>query len=94
VRAVPSLLVVPSNGEALSSRKLPIMYAPPIPVRVKRIFHTVKRGETFASIAKRYGVLVEDLKRWNPGQSLRAGRSSSAASGTAPTTRTASSGST
>jgi membrane-bound lytic murein transglycosylase D len=74
VRAVPSLLVVPSNGEALSARRLPIMYAPPIPVRVKRIFHTIKRGETFASIAKRYGVLVEDLKRWNPGQALRAGQ--------------------
>ncbi len=74
VRAVPSLLVVPANGEAISARKLPIMYAPPIPVRVRRIFHTIKRGETLPSIARRYGVLVEDLKRWNPGRSLRAGQ--------------------
>jgi membrane-bound lytic murein transglycosylase D len=74
VRAVPSLLVVPSNGQALSARKLPIMYAPPIPVQVRRIFHTIKHGETVASIAKRYGVLVEDVKRWNPGQSLRPGQ--------------------
>jgi len=74
VRAVPSLLVVPSNGEALSARKLPIMYAPPIPVRVRRIFHTVRTGETLASIAKRYAVAVEDLKRWNPGSSARPGQ--------------------
>ena len=74
VRAVPSLLVVPSNGEALSARKLPIMYAPPIPVPVRRIFHRVKTGETLASIAKRYAVAVEDLKRWNPGSSARPGQ--------------------
>ena len=74
VRAVPSLLVVPSNGEAINARKLPIMYAPPIPVRVRRIFHRVRVGETQASIAKRYGVAVEDLKRWNPGSSFRPGQ--------------------
>jgi membrane-bound lytic murein transglycosylase D len=74
VRAVPSLLVVPSNGEALGARKLPIMYAPPIPVRVRRIFHSVRVGETQASIAKRYGVAVEDLRRWNPGASFRPGQ--------------------
>ena len=65
-RAVPSLLVVPASAASVSARRLPIMYAPPIPVLMRRVFHTVKPGETLLSIAKRYGVLVEDLKRWNP----------------------------
>ncbi len=65
---MPSLLVVPVNGSAAASltRRMPIMYAPPIPVATRRIFHTVKPGETLPSIAKKYSVSVEDLKRWNP----------------------------
>jgi spore germination protein YaaH len=46
--------------------RLPIMYAPPIPITYRRIFHTVKPGETLASIARRYGVTLEDVKRLNP----------------------------
>ena len=66
--SVPTLLVVPSSRSAgLETRKLPLMYAPPIPVRTRRIFHTVKLGETLASIARGYGVAAEDMKRWNPG---------------------------
>jgi membrane-bound lytic murein transglycosylase D len=74
-RALPSLLVVPTSTAAASvSRRLPLMYAPPIPVRVRRIFHTVRVGETLASIARRYGVSAEDMKRWNPGVRLAPGR--------------------
>jgi membrane-bound lytic murein transglycosylase D len=74
-RAVPSLLVVPtSTAVAMASRRLPIMYAPPVPVRLRRIFHTVKGGETLVSIARRYGVSEEDMKRWNPGVRPAAGR--------------------
>jgi membrane-bound lytic murein transglycosylase D len=73
-RAVPSLLVVPVNGSGAGVRRLPIMYAPPIPVSTRRIFHTVKAGETLAAIAKRYSVSVEDLKRWNPIGRLVAGQ--------------------
>lgn len=74
-RAVPSLLVVPtSSATAMGSRRLPIMYAPPMPVRVRRIFHTVKAGETLVAIARRYGVAEEDMKRWNPGVRVTAGR--------------------
>ena len=74
-RAVPSLLVVPTSGAAaVGSRRLPIMYAPPIPVRVRRIFHTVKVGDTLVSIARRYAVAEEDVKRWNPGVRLAPGR--------------------
>jgi membrane-bound lytic murein transglycosylase D len=79
-RAVPRLLVVPTKAEsgigASSAQRLPIMYAPPIPVTTRRVFHTVKKGETLASIASRYKVSVEDLKRWNgvtsavPGKTL------------------------
>lgn len=29
------------------------------------IYHVVKRGETLSSIANRYGVSVQDLKKWN-----------------------------
>ena len=65
-REVPGLLVVPVDIAAASGmRKLPIMYAPPIPIVMRRIFHTVRPGETFDSIAERYGVIVEDIKRWN-----------------------------
>jgi len=63
-RAVPRLLVVPINT-TVSTGKLPIMYAPPIPVTTRRIFYTVKPGETLASIASKHRVSVEDLKRWN-----------------------------
>jgi LysM repeat protein len=80
-KAVPRLLVVPTKADAAvvgatSAQRLPIMYAPPIPVATRRLFHTVKKGETLASIANRYTVSVEDLKRWNgvstavPGKTL------------------------
>jgi membrane-bound lytic murein transglycosylase D len=74
VKAVPNLLVVPSSRAALETRKLPLMYAPPIPIITRRIFHTVKTGETLASIARRYGVSVEDMKRWNPGAKVSTGQ--------------------
>jgi membrane-bound lytic murein transglycosylase D len=63
-RGMPPLLVVPTGTVELG--KMPIMYAPPIPVPALRKFtHTVKAGETLASIANRYRVRVEDLRRWN-----------------------------
>ncbi|MFN3505757.1 MAG: LysM peptidoglycan-binding domain-containing protein, partial [Caldimicrobium sp.] len=31
----------------------------------QEIYHIVKRGETLAKIARKYGVKEEDLKRWN-----------------------------
>jgi membrane-bound lytic murein transglycosylase D len=74
-RAVPNLIVVPIAGSAAGSMsRLPIMYAPPIPVVYRRIFHTVKAGETLSSIAKRYGVAIEDLKRLNPSAKATAGQ--------------------
>lgn len=66
-RNLPSLMVVPATrSSAMAMTRLPIMYAPPIPITYRRIYHTVKPGETLASIAKRYGVAVDDMKRLNP----------------------------
>jgi LysM repeat protein len=77
-RQVPRLLVVPTKAEAAlgatSAQRLPIMYAPPIPVATRRVFHTVKKGETLTSIANRYHVSVEDLKRWNSVSTAVAGK--------------------
>ena len=64
-RAMPALLVVPADG-AKDLGRLPIMYAPPIPLAGPRNFvHTVKAGETLPGIAGRYRVSVDDLRRWN-----------------------------
>ena len=66
-RNVPSLIVVPATSRAaVGMSRLPIMYAPPIPITYRKIFHTVKPGETLASIARRFGVTFDDMKRWNP----------------------------
>jgi membrane-bound lytic murein transglycosylase D len=77
-RGMPPLLVVPT-GASRDDGRLPIMYAPPIPVPGPRTFtHTVKAGETLPGIAVRYNISADDLKRWNkdkvgrlqPGQKL------------------------
>ena len=74
-KAVPRLLVVPMKDAASAgARKLPIMYAPPIPVTTRKIFHTVKPGETLTSIANKHRVSAEDLKRWNGVSQAVAGR--------------------
>jgi membrane-bound lytic murein transglycosylase D len=66
-KTVPRLLVVPMGATSTASaHKLPIMYAPPIPITYRKIYHTVKPGETLASIAKRYRVPLDDVKNWNP----------------------------
>ena len=73
---VPNVLVVPTSSDALGAAKLPIMYAPPIPVRgVLGVVHRVRPGDTLTGIAKRYRVSVQELKRWNRvGESLRVGQ--------------------
>jgi len=60
---MPKQLVVPIDREAESFTPLPIMYAPPVPAGGRT--HVVRRGETAWGIARRYGVSVNDLKRWN-----------------------------
>jgi membrane-bound lytic murein transglycosylase D len=73
-RAMPAVLVVPANG-AHDTGRLPIMYAPPIPLSGPRTFvHTVKPGETLAGIAAHYRVRADDLKRWNKVGRLHTGQ--------------------
>lgn len=73
--AIPALLVVPMNVAATAGKRLPIMYAPPIAAPQPRTSaHKVKPGETLASIAARYRVSVEDLRRWNPIGRLQPGQ--------------------
>jgi membrane-bound lytic murein transglycosylase D len=64
---VPAELVVPKNGEAKATlAELPLMYAPPIPPKgTVRAVHTVKTGDTLSSIAAKYRVGVDSLKRGN-----------------------------
>ena len=53
----------------------PVMSPQPLPA--KRITHAVKRGETLASISRRYQVSVADLCKWNnldPHVKLNAGK--------------------
>jgi membrane-bound lytic murein transglycosylase D len=72
-RRVPTLLVVPIEDGAETFARLPIMYAPPIPSGGRT--HVVRRGETAWGIARRYGVSVKDLQRWNRiGRHLMAGQ--------------------
>jgi membrane-bound lytic murein transglycosylase D len=74
-RSIPSLMVVPVNVRAAASHgKMPIQYAPPIAMVVRRITHTVKPGETLVTIARRYNVTVEELRRWNAGGRLATGQ--------------------
>jgi membrane-bound lytic murein transglycosylase D len=74
-QGMPPTLVVPTNGGKGELGHMPIMYAPPIPLSGPRtISHTVKPGETLASIAARYRVSPEDLRRWNKIGRLAAGQ--------------------
>jgi membrane-bound lytic murein transglycosylase D len=66
MRHPPDLIVVPVEGG--DAKSVPIMYAPPIPAPggYGRV-HVVRRGDTLWGIAQRYGVSVDDLRRWNAG---------------------------
>ena len=66
---LPETLVVPLESQSSTgATKLPIMYAPPIPVQAA--VHRVKPGDTLSAIAGRYRVRLADLKRWNPAASV------------------------
>ena len=82
-------LLLPVKGSDAAAQPLPAVFSPPpLPERaattrtvMQKTTHTVARGETLASIAKRYDVSIDDLRHWNPigrraaGQKLKIERS-------------------
>ena len=84
-KGMPALLVVPGSGASFDSVRMPTLFAPPVPVarnsgpqqvntRSVTTFHTVKAGDTLTSIASRYQVSVDDLRRWNQVGRLNVGQ--------------------
>ena len=74
-------LIVPKDGKA-QDIALPVALAQPAMLAQERLVktsHVVKKGDSLASIAKRYGVSADDVKKWNklaaaavtPGQKLQ-----------------------
>jgi membrane-bound lytic murein transglycosylase D len=63
------------NGSSTTTGATTVAQPRPAPEPVKR-FHTVRSGESLGVIAKRYGVSVTELKRWNGLRSdmIRAGQ--------------------
>jgi membrane-bound lytic murein transglycosylase D len=75
-------LLLPIRGMQASFEPLPRGLAPPPAVTmarevrtvIRKVVHTVQRGDTLPSIAERYNVSVADLRRWNPIGRLMAGQ--------------------
>jgi membrane-bound lytic murein transglycosylase D len=74
-------LLLPRKGASVEP--LPTVYSPPpVPERpasadrtvTQKVTHTVARGETLGTIAERYKVSLDDLKRWNKIGRLSAGQ--------------------
>lgn len=58
--------VIANDPEVARQEQLAQMYINPTYVKVtKTIYHVVRKNETIASIAKRYGVSASELKKWN-----------------------------
>ncbi len=78
-RVIPGFqLLLPVKGSSAAIEPLPAVFHPPSSepgsrTVVRSVVHTVRRGETLASIAQRYRVSVDDLRRWNTIGRLYAG---------------------
>lgn len=68
--------------ELFTNRKMVAVAAPEVvekPSGPRSVYHTIRRGQTLSVIAKRYGVSVKELRKWNgirkgklsPGKRLR-----------------------
>jgi membrane-bound lytic murein transglycosylase D len=59
-------LAIMNDPEIALQESTADMYANPTMVRVPRyVYHKVRRGETLAAIAARYGVTASDMHQWN-----------------------------
>ena len=68
-------ILVPVKGSSAANEPLPAMFHPPAPeTRVRKIVHTVNKGDTLQAIARRYHVSIDDLRRWNQIGRLSAGQ--------------------
>jgi membrane-bound lytic murein transglycosylase D len=69
-------LMLPLKGASLEP--LPAMYQPPaasdVGMSVRKLSYTVKRGDTLPTIAQRYKVSADDLRKWNQIGRLTAGQ--------------------
>jgi membrane-bound lytic murein transglycosylase D len=72
-------LLLPVKGSGAATEPLPAGFNPPAMLErgrtvIRKVLHTVQRGETLATIAQKYSVALDDLKRWNPIGRLQAGQ--------------------
>jgi membrane-bound lytic murein transglycosylase D len=73
-------LLLPVKGTSAAAEPLPAVFMPPpefartTRTMTSKVIHTVQRGETLASIAQRYQVGIDDLRRWNAIGRLYAGQ--------------------
>jgi membrane-bound lytic murein transglycosylase D len=71
--AAGTQLLLPQRGSAAAVEPLPPIFTPPTSLSARIVSYIVKRGDTWASIARMLGVRLEDLTRANSGTRLAAG---------------------
>ncbi|MGB7543655.1 MAG: transglycosylase SLT domain-containing protein [Burkholderiales bacterium] len=69
-------LLLPIKGTNAGADPLPALFhPPPAPApRMRRVAYVVKNGDTLQSIAQRYRVRIDDLRRWNKTGELTQGK--------------------
>jgi membrane-bound lytic murein transglycosylase D len=72
----PTTSVPTTSVPATSNRSTPVATSTPAPRVAERQTHTVQQGETLFRISQRYGVPVDDLKKWNnlPDNTIKIGQ--------------------
>jgi membrane-bound lytic murein transglycosylase D len=58
-------LLLPQHGTAVASEPLPPLFIPPASAMGRVASYVVKAGDAWSSIAKAFGVRIDDLRRWN-----------------------------
>lgn len=67
-------ILVPEEGSDAAKVALPALFRPPHAAgRTVRTVYTVRKGDSFWAISRRFGVRIDDLKRWNSIDRLYAG---------------------
>jgi len=67
-------ILVPEKGSNAAKELLPALFRPPLGAgQSVRTVYTVRKGDSFWAISRRFGVRIDDLKRWNSIDRLFAG---------------------